>query len=177
MEYKPLNDICRPKQWKTISTSNLQDEGYPVYGANGIIGFYSEYNHKNPTILITCRGATCGEIHICKSNSYVNGNAMALDDLSSDIYIRYLYYYLLSYDFNNIISGTAQPQITREGLKKLQVMYLPLQTQKKIVEVLDKAQGEYFVAAEHPAHLLVADLGQRRIHLQDQLPQGQEELK
>ena len=55
--------------------------GFPVYGANGQIGFYSEYNHEHPTILITCRGATCGRINISGPRSYVNGNAMALDDL------------------------------------------------------------------------------------------------
>ena len=54
-----LGDICKPKQWKTISTSMLEEDGYPVYGANGIIGKYSKYNHEKETLLITCRGATC----------------------------------------------------------------------------------------------------------------------
>ena len=140
MERKSLPEICKPKQWKTISTTDLVESGYPVYGANGIIGYFNSFNHESPTILITCRGATCGEIHKCKAKSYVNGNAMALDDLSSEINIDYLYYYLKSYDFNKIISGTAQPQITKEGLKNLFVSYPPLETQKKIVTMLDKAQ-------------------------------------
>ena len=37
-----LVDICKPKQWKTIPRNDLLDEGYPVYGANGIIGYYSD---------------------------------------------------------------------------------------------------------------------------------------
>ena len=73
-----LSDVCRPKQWKTISKSQLTTEGYPVYGANGRIGFYSEYNHELPTLLITCRGATCGALNVCEPRSYVTGNAMAL---------------------------------------------------------------------------------------------------
>ena len=141
MKSRQLIDICNPKQWKTISTSELEISGYPVYGANGIIGFYSEYNHEDPTVLITCRGATCGEIHICEPKSYVTGNAMALDDLSDEVDIRYLYYFLRGYDFKNIISGSAQPQITRQGLQKLIVKYPNLETQKKIVEALDKAQA------------------------------------
>ena len=59
-----IKDICKPKQWKTISAEMLQEEGYPVYGANGVIGYYSEYNHENPTLLVTCRGATCGSLNI-----------------------------------------------------------------------------------------------------------------
>ena len=69
----------------------LQTDGYPVYGANGIIGYYHEYNHKCETLLITCRGATCGALNICQPYSYVNGNAMALDNLSDDVDIKYMY--------------------------------------------------------------------------------------
>jgi type I restriction enzyme S subunit len=58
-----LTALCRPKQWKTISTRDLKSKGYPVYGANGKIGFYDIYTHENPTLLITCRGATCGTIN------------------------------------------------------------------------------------------------------------------
>lgn len=66
---------------------------------------------------------------------------MALDNLSREIDIKYLYYYLRDYDFKNIISGSAQPQITRQGLQKLIVKYPSLETQTKIVEVLDKCQA------------------------------------
>ena len=63
MEEKYLVDICNPKQWKTIPKSELIEDGeFPVYGANGIIGRYNKYNHEKPTVLITCRGATCGNI-------------------------------------------------------------------------------------------------------------------
>jgi type I restriction enzyme S subunit len=76
-----LTEICNPKQWKTITSSELEDEGFPVFGANGVIGYYHNYNHEEATILITCRGATCGTLNICSQKSYVTGNAMALDDL------------------------------------------------------------------------------------------------
>ena len=48
-----LFDICQPKQWKTIAVKDLINEGYPVYGANGIIGYYHEYNHDVATVLLT----------------------------------------------------------------------------------------------------------------------------
>ena len=71
MQKVKLTSICQPKQWKTISTEELLPYGYAVYGANGKIGFYKEFNHKEPTIIITCRGATCGNIHVTESNSYM----------------------------------------------------------------------------------------------------------
>jgi type I restriction enzyme, S subunit len=135
-----LTDISNPKQWKTISTSDLKESGYPVYGANGKIGFYNSYTHKEETLLITCRGATCGTINICEPFSYVNGNAMAVDDLDTGkISLKFLYYYLQKRGFNDVISGSAQPQITRQGLQNIKIPLPPLETQKQIAAVLNKA--------------------------------------
>lgn len=137
-----LHDICRPRQWKTISASNLLEEGYPVYGANGKIGFYSEYTHEFATLMITCRGATCGNVHISEPKSYINGNAMALDELEGErVDVRFLYYYLLGRGFDDVISGSAQPQITGQGLTKIEIPLPPLPEQKRIAAILDKADA------------------------------------
>ena len=140
MDKIKLIDICNPKQWKTIATSQLLDNGkFPVYGANGIIGYYNEFNHEDTTVLITCRGATCGNVHISIPKSYINGNAMALDNLNEKIYLKeYLYYFLNYYDMTKIISGSAQPQITIQGLKKIYVKIYSIEEQKNIIKVLNK---------------------------------------
>ena len=142
MQWINIDEVCRPKQWKTISMKNLKEEGYPVYGANGIIGYHDEYTHEEDAIMITCRGATCGSINMSKGKAYINGNAMALDNLNNEIIdAKYFYYYLLGYDFTEIISGSAQPQITRTNLKRLKIPVPPINIQKQIVEVLDEAQS------------------------------------
>ena len=134
-----LHDLCRPKQWKTISTKDLTSTGYTVYGANGIIGCFTDYTHEKPTLMITCRGATCGNLHISKPFSYINGNAMALDSLRADICnMRYLLYFLKYRGFGDVISGSAQPQITQEGLKIVSVSLVPLNEQKRIADKLDQ---------------------------------------
>ena len=137
----PLSKICRPTQWKTISQDKLLSDGFPVYGANGTIGFYSEYNHEHPTILITCRGATCGTINICEPKSYVTGNAMALDDLDPKVDFKFVYHQLKSRGFTDVISGSAQPQITRSGLEKINVVLPPFPEQRRIAAILDKADA------------------------------------
>lgn len=131
-----LIDICSPKQWKTIPTDELLDDGYPVYGANGLIGYSNVYNHKDSVIAITCRGASCGSVNITPPFSYVTGNAMCLDEVKHNIDINYLYYFLKNYNFKNIISGSAQPQITRQGLNKVYVRYYSPTKQKQIVSRL-----------------------------------------
>lgn len=140
MEYVKLKEICMPKQWKTIASSMLKDSGYPVYGANGIIGYYSDYNHDKETILVTCRGATCGTVNICKPFSYINGNAMALDNLDGKIDIKYLYYYLKKRGFDDVISGSAQPQITRTSIEKIEIPTCEISKQKMLVNLFDKIE-------------------------------------
>ena len=141
MEHRFLGEICCPKQWKTISTSELTETGYPVYGANGIIGKYKEYNHEKATILVTCRGATCGSVVISKPYSYVNGNAMALDNLDDDICIDYLYFYLIGRGFADVISGSAQPQIIRSTIEKIRIPLYNFEKQKQIASVFSTING------------------------------------
>lgn len=141
MKQVNLFDISTPKQWKTIPATSFTQSGFPVYGANGKIGFYSEYNHFTPTLMITCRGATCGSLNISEPQSYITGNAMALDNLDENMDLKYLYYYFKTRGFNDVISGSAQPQITREGLAKVFVPVLPIEQQLQISNSLDQADS------------------------------------
>jgi len=137
-----LFDFCNPKQWPTIPQTAFVEQGYPVYGANGKIGYYTEFNHERPTVLITCRGATCGTINVCEPKSYVTGNAMSLDDLDeSKVSPEYLVYALRSGSLAQAISGTAQPQITRQSLTAISIALPPLAEQRRIAEVLDRAEA------------------------------------
>lgn len=138
---KPLIEVCSPKQWPTVSAADLTKTGFPLYGANGQIGHYHSYNHEEPTILITCRGATCGTLNISPPRTYVTGNAMALDNPRLDIIdFRFFYYSLLERGLGDTINGAAQPQITRASLSRVSVPVPPLIEQKRIVEVLDEAE-------------------------------------
>ena len=136
-EWVRLTELCKPKQWKTIPKASLKQDGYPVYGANGVIGYSDSYNHENETILVGCRG-TCGQINVCRPRSYVTGNAMCLDELSEDVDLRYLEQFLRAFDFKAIISGSSQPQITRQGLSKVLVPVRPLDEQRTIADNLGK---------------------------------------
>ena len=52
---------------------------------------------------------------------------MALDNLSSEVDLRYLYYYLLARGLSDTITGSAQPQIIRQSLEKVVIDYPPLE--------------------------------------------------
>ena len=137
-----LSEIAQIYQPQTISLAEFTKEGYLVYGANGVIGKYREYNHQTEQICITCRGNTCGVVNYTQPKSWITGNAMVIntDDFKEKVFKRYLYHYLSAYNFNSIISGSGQPQIVRSPLEKLRIALPNMQQQKSIAKTLDKFQ-------------------------------------
>jgi len=136
--YAKLGEIAKLYQPQTISTSELQSEGYIVYGANGIIGHYHSYNHARPQICITCRGNTCGQVSLTSPFSWITGNAMVVNiENKVEINQIYLFHFLKNYNFNSIITGSGQPQIVRTPLERIKVPITNLTEQKRIANTLD----------------------------------------
>ena len=136
-----VSDIYQPQ---TISSADLTETGYPVYGANGIIGHYTSYNHEAEQVCITCRGNTCGGVNYTKSKSWITGNAMVVnvDRYQNIVSKRYIYHYLSNCDFNSIISGSSQPQIVRAPLAKFKIILPTVMQQYKIAHCLDVIQNK-----------------------------------
>lgn len=141
-EIKTLEEACEMYQPKTISKKEMTDDGeYTVFGANGVIGKYDKYNHEEPQLLITCRGATCGSVNISTPKSWINGNAMVVRPKDNSIDLKFLeYMFRGGIDLSETISGAAQPQITRKSLNPVQIAYpKSLPEQQRIVSILDQA--------------------------------------
>jgi len=133
-----LGDVTNAKQWKTISKNELTEDGYLVYGGNGIIGKYTEYNHEKSTIAIACRGEYCGNVHYTLPKSYVTGNSMCLDNLDElKFKSKFLFYYLKYTDLTPVISGSAQPQIIKQDLENYKINEISLKTQDEVILKMD----------------------------------------
>ena len=139
-----LSEIAQIYQPQTISSTELTEDGFLVYGANGIIGKYKDYNHETEQICITCRGNTCGMVNYTKPMSWITGNAMVIntDKYQDKVCKRYLYHYLSAYNFNSIISGSGQPQIVRTPLEKLKITLPTISEQKQKAIIFDKIQDK-----------------------------------
>ena len=112
-EEKKLGEIARAYQPQTLAQTQFREGGeYPVYGANGLIGYHDEYNHDEEQVTVACRG-TCGKVNMIPERSWINGNAMviALKPRSSTTK-AFVYYALSSSDLRYLITGSSQPQIT-----------------------------------------------------------------
>lgn len=144
MEKVKLLDVCDVYQPKTIATKEfVSDGGYIVYGANGPIGRYTEYNHEESEILMACRGATCGAINVSEPYSWINGNAMVVHPNGTvPLMKKYLMYFLMFANKESIITGTAQPQITRQNMREFEIVICSEEEQKSIVTRIDELFSE-----------------------------------
>ena len=138
-EVLTLSNIADIYQPQTISSSDLTSEGYWVYGANGIIGKYKEYNHETEQICITCRGNTCGTVNYTQPKVWITGNSMVIntDKYQRQVNKRFLFHYLSSYNFKSIVSGSGQPQIVRTPLEKIKVVLPTIEKQVRIANSID----------------------------------------
>ncbi|WP_320913465.1 restriction endonuclease subunit S [Phocaeicola sp.] len=121
-ESTTLGNECQMYQPKTLGLSELDESAkYKVYGANGVIGKYHTYNHENSEIAMACRGNSCGTVNRTAPFSWITGNAMVIkmiDDLIHNEYIKQALQYA---NIDGAISGSGQPQLTRENLNSIKL--------------------------------------------------------
>jgi type I restriction enzyme M protein len=137
-----LGDVCDVYQPKTITSNEIKESGkYKVFGANGVIGYFDEYNHEEAEVAVTCRGATCGTINFTDPKSWITGNAMVVKPKETNLNKRFLFFLLRNTDLSSVITGAAQPQITGSALKPFLIPLPPIEIQEQIVAELDGYAG------------------------------------
>lgn len=113
-----LGDVVNIRYGKNLPTSQLIESGYPVFGGNGQIGWHSKYLYEEPQVLVSCRGEASGKVNITYPYSFVTNNSLILEiPKDSCLTFEWLKYYAFSFNFRDYTSGSAQPQITIDGLR------------------------------------------------------------
>lgn len=122
---------------KGLPTKQLSDTGYPVFGANGQIGFYSEYMYKEPQALMSCRGAYSGTMNKSLPYSYVTSNSLIISSPRGLMGTDCIYYLFSALNVSELISGTAQPQVTVQAFDRFPIPLSPLAEQQRIVDRIE----------------------------------------
>ena len=135
-EVSSLGDVVKIAYGKNLPTSRLLDSGYPVFGGNGQIGFYDRFLYSEPQVLVSCRGEASGKVNISLPNSFITNNSLVLERKENGISFEYLKFYALAYDFGLHVSGSAQPQITIDGLFNAEFRWPPLDLVESFTEVV-----------------------------------------
>ena len=102
---------CLECNSSTLQESDVYEQGtYPVYGANGIVGYLNNYNTEGEAVYIIKDGSGVGTV------SYVTGKCSATGTLNTlqakeGYSLQYLYYLLKVFNFEPYKTGMAIPHI------------------------------------------------------------------
>ena len=112
---------CLESSSSTLQENDVYEHGaYPVYGANGIVGYLDNYNTEGEAVYIIKDGSGVGTV------SYVTGKCSATGTLNTlqakDGYsLQYLYYLLKVFNFEPYKTGMAIPHIYFKDYGKAKV--------------------------------------------------------
>lgn len=112
---------CLECKSSTLQESEVCEQGtYPVYGANGIVGYLDNYNTEGEAVYIIKDGSGVGNV------SYVTGKCSATGTLNTlqakDGYsLQYFYYLLKVFNFQPYKTGMAIPHIYFKDYGKAKV--------------------------------------------------------
>ena len=127
---------CLECHTSALQESNLQDSGkYPVYGASGVAGHLDEYVCDKDSILIIKDGSGVGTV------SHVSGKYSVIGTLNyltakSGYFLEYLYFCLMSFNFDPFKTGMAIPHIYFKDYGRAKIWCPSLESQNDIAKIL-----------------------------------------
>lgn len=143
-EKKSIDSIYSIKYGKNLSTKLINKSGeYPVYGANGIIGYYSQANCEEQVALITSRGNGSGDVLMTyHTKAFITNNSFIVKPLERYKYcdLSFTFHFLLRANFRAVRTGAAQPQLTNQSIHNVDVV-LP---SKEVIEKYCKIANPFF---------------------------------
>ena len=125
-ERKKVDSIYNIKYGKNLSTKLITDTGlYPVYGANGVIGYYDKANCNEQVVLITSRGNGSGDVlKTYHKDAFITNNSFIVTPLEGFEYCKlpFTFQFLTMANFRAVRTGAAQPQLTNQSIHTVDVV-------------------------------------------------------
>ena len=127
---------CLKCSSSTLQESDVCKNGtYPVYGANGIVGYLDNYNTEKEAVYIIKDGSGVGTV------SYVTGKCSATGTLNTlqakeGYSLQYLYYMLKVFNFEPYKTGMAIPHIYFKDYGKAKIFCPSYTEQLKYARLL-----------------------------------------
>ena len=132
----------------------LQKEGFPVYGADGLIGYINDFQQEEEYISMVKDGSGVGKLNLCQEHSSILGTLTALKSKDSKRYfLKWIYYLLNTLDFSSYVKGAGIPHIYYSDIKH-KCIYIPsFSEQEKIADCLSSLD-DYINATQEKIEIL-----------------------
>jgi len=136
-EVKRIKYIANLKSGNNIVSEQITSEGiYPVYGGNGLRGYFSEYTNDGNFVLIGRQGALCGNINFATNKFWASEHAVVcyLEPNNNWLWFGKL---LETMNLNQYNQSAAQPGLAVGIIKNLFIPYSNYDEQNKIIDYVN----------------------------------------
>jgi type I restriction enzyme S subunit len=150
-ESKRLGEVCYSKASNVIKNQlTLLSNGYPVYGADGIIGYLDKYDAVEDYISIVKDGAGCGRVLYCSKNSSI---LSTLQYIYTKENLFFLFIILQNINFNNYIIGSTIPHLYFKHYSNHIINIPHIEEQNKIGKFLKAVDDKIEITNQKLQHL------------------------
>lgn len=136
-----LDSLCSIQIGEFVKKTFQNDEyQYPVFnGGTTATGYYSEFNSPERSVVVSARGSI-GFVNFLETKFWAGNSCYVLRPLSNNLHPKFLYYSLKTRERGlfELRSVGSIPALNLAPVKTLQIPLPSIETQERIVEVLDK---------------------------------------
>ncbi|CAG0998911.1 hypothetical protein FLAV_02805 [Flavobacteriales bacterium] len=136
-EVKRVKDLGEYQSGEYINANEFDEENlYPVYGGNSFRGFANKYNTEGDYVLIGRQGALCGNINYGSGKFWATEHCVVVYH-KRKINVKWLGELLRIMNLNQYATSTAQPGLSVEKIKRLELPVPSYEEQTAIAQYLD----------------------------------------
>lgn len=130
------------KSGYNLTTEQISISGnYPVFGGNGIRGYYSDFFAEGEYVMIGRQGALCGNINYSYGKFWATEHAVVCYP-KREYVVKWFGELLKVMNLNQYSLASAQPGLAVERIKLLSIPVPPLPEQHAIASYLDQKCSE-----------------------------------
>jgi type I restriction enzyme S subunit len=134
-----LGEICEFRYGKSLPEEKRSGGSIPVYGSNGIVGQHNDALTDGAAIIIGRKGSF-GEVHLSERPCWPIDTTYFIDQSATNVDLRWLSYRLKGLGLNRLNKAAAIPGLNREDAYRQRLKLPPLTEQRRIAEILDRAE-------------------------------------
>lgn len=133
-----LKNIGSFKSGTNLTSLDIEAEGlFPVYGGNGLRGYYNKATHNGEYLLIGRQGALCGNVHLVKGEFWATEHAVVVTT-EKYVDINWAKYLIDTMNLNQYSQSAAQPGLAVEKIINIPTILPPIETQQEIATFLEQ---------------------------------------
>ncbi|MEK6304282.1 MAG: restriction endonuclease subunit S [Acidobacteriota bacterium] len=135
-----LGEVCEFKYGKSLPGGKRAGGDVPVFGSNGVVGSHNAAITKGATIIVGRKGSF-GEVNVSLVPCWPIDTTYYIDKSATKADLKWLAYRLTGLGLTELNKAAAIPGLNREDAYRRRLLLPPLAEQRRIAEVLDRAEA------------------------------------